>query len=73
MTWYLRKKDTPCYMCEDRVMGCHGKCEKYAKFREENEKRKAEAYAVKEVTEALRENTRLQAKRSGKYLRNVYF
>lgn len=73
MTWYLSKKDTPCYMCEDRVMGCHGKCEKYAAFKEENEKRKAAAYAEKEITEALKECTRRQAKRSGKYLRNIYF
>ena len=60
-------------MCKDRVMGCHAKCERYEAFRKENEKRKAMAYEQKEVTEALRECTRRQAKRSGKYLRNIYF
>ena len=27
----------PCYQCPDRESGCHGKCERYAKFQEENE------------------------------------
>lgn len=24
---------TPCYHCQDRHQGCHGKCEKYAEYR----------------------------------------
>lgn len=24
---------SPCYECEDRVLGCHSSCEKYADFR----------------------------------------
>jgi len=27
----------PCYKCEDREVGCHGKCEKYISFRNEME------------------------------------
>ena len=26
------KKQPPCYRCEERYHGCHGKCEKYAAF-----------------------------------------
>lgn len=28
----------PCLDCKDRYVGCHGKCEKYAKFRKRKEK-----------------------------------
>ena len=24
---------SPCYLCEDRKVGCHGKCEAYLKFK----------------------------------------
>lgn len=27
-----------CKNCEERTMGCHGKCEKYKEFQRENEK-----------------------------------
>lgn len=26
----------PCKVCKDRIVGCHSKCEKYLKFKEEN-------------------------------------
>lgn len=35
-------KITPCKDCKDREVGCHGKCEKYKVFVEEN--RKAKSY-----------------------------
>lgn len=28
----LQKEHSPCLHCEDREPGCHGKCEKYAKW-----------------------------------------
>lgn len=31
----------PCKGCGDRAEGCHGRCERYAAFKEENRKRKA--------------------------------
>lgn len=27
--------ETPCMDCPDRVVGCHGSCEKYKKFKDE--------------------------------------
>lgn len=29
-----------CYKCEERYIGCHGKCEKYKEFKKEIERRK---------------------------------
>lgn len=33
----IEKKKSPCYKCEAREPGCHGKCEKYAEWRENHE------------------------------------
>lgn len=30
----MTKPKTPCYGCPDRAVGCHGRCGRYAKFRE---------------------------------------
>ncbi len=30
----LKQESAPCLHCEERVPGCHGKCEKYAKWLE---------------------------------------
>lgn len=38
----FRVKPSPCKGCADRVPGCHGKCEKYIKFRADLDKSKAE-------------------------------
>ena len=27
---------SPCMDCEDRMVGCHGSCERYKEFREQN-------------------------------------
>lgn len=41
---------SPCYKCEDRYVGCHGKCNKYADFRilvdecRERERNEADRY-----------------------------
>ena len=26
------KRNPPCYQCEERQLGCHGKCERYGEF-----------------------------------------
>lgn len=26
-------RKSPCYRCEERTEGCHGKCDKYAQYR----------------------------------------
>lgn len=44
--------DTPCKDCTDRVLGCHGHCEKYAAFRAETERVKA---LVKEQKDKYRD------------------
>ena len=68
-----RELEVPCFQCKDRHMGCHGKCEKYAAFVKKNRKQKEEMFKEKEITGALNENVRKWAKRSKKYLRNVYY
>lgn len=30
----MNKPRNPCYGCQDRAIGCHSKCERYAAFRE---------------------------------------
>lgn len=34
----MKKAINCCYKCEERVIGCHATCKKYAKFVEKNEK-----------------------------------
>lgn len=38
----MKRPNVPCKGCEERKVGCHGKCEKYQTFVEDNEKIKAE-------------------------------
>lgn len=33
----MQRPTSPCHHCSDRVVGCHGKCEKYIAFRKERE------------------------------------
>lgn len=37
-------KENPCYGCEDRQVGCHGVCERYAAWKAEHEAEKDERY-----------------------------
>lgn len=39
--------ETWCKDCEDRHPGCHGKCEKYAEFKQWREERKKQIEAEK--------------------------
>ena len=48
------KKSFPCYGCEDRVLGCHGTCEKYAKARSEVRKEQIERWKAYEADSYLR-------------------
>lgn len=34
----MSKGKTPCYECKDRVIGCHGTCQRYKTFRKDYEK-----------------------------------
>lgn len=57
-------KKFPCLGCEDRVLGCHGTCQKYAEARAENERLKEErskalredAYYVKTIMKNRRDS-----------------
>lgn len=68
-----RELDVPCFKCNERYVGCHGKCEKYADFVERNKKRREEMFRAKDTAEALTENVRKCARRSKKYLKNIYY
>ena len=35
-----KRKKAPCYKCQERVPGCHGKCELYAEWRRPFERAK---------------------------------
>ena len=63
----------PCLNCKKRQVGCHGKCEDYAAFVAKNEERKKLIFEEKEIQGVFAANVRAQAKRSGKYLRNMFF
>ena len=32
------ERNAPCKGCADRVVGCHGKCDRYAAFKAQNDK-----------------------------------
>ena len=34
----ISRGSSPCYGCEDRSEGCHGKCDKYLSFRSDRDK-----------------------------------
>lgn len=44
-TGYLK---APCKDCEERYLGCHGKCNKYKAFKESNEERNKHLRMLKE-------------------------
>ena len=68
-----RERDIPCFGCDERYIGCHGKCDRYASYHAKQEEEKKRIFQEKENMLAAKENVRNWAKRSGKYLRNVYF
>jgi len=52
-------KQTPCYKCEFRTVGCHGSCEKYImwrKVRDEELARRKVDYEKTVPTERTRKN-----------------
>lgn len=56
------KNDPPCHHCEERYLGCQGKCEKYLAFHEWRmqmlaEKRKHNQ-AIGDMIEIMRDNWR---------------
>ena len=37
LVWLMSDIPVPCHECADRKIGCHGRCDKYKKFRKEVE------------------------------------
>lgn len=62
----------PCYQCEDRVVGCHAKCEKYKVYQAILKKEKTaiqKAYKSERRTEdyVVKEKIKRAVRRSKKY------
>lgn len=60
----------PCKGCADREIGCHGKCERYAAFKEENARVNHERYLDRQrfsMSEPKKKWLQKQARRNGKY------
>lgn len=50
------KMEVPCKGCTDRQVGCHGSCERYAKFWEWRKQRQAERRMNDVVMDYCRDN-----------------
>jgi len=68
-----REMEIPCYNCNERHVGCHGECDRYASYsamrREENKR----TFIEKDATMASMDRVRKQAKKVGKHLKNTGF
>jgi hypothetical protein len=42
-TMYYHKEMPPCKDCQDRQMGCHSKCERFAKWKEQTNDSRTQA------------------------------
>ena len=60
------QKISPCMGCESREIGCHGKCERYAAFKQKNEAQKKTA---REQLDALTYERVHKHKRLEKHMR----
>ena len=58
---------SPCKDCQDRAVGCHAKCERYADFKTNNEEKRKEVY-IKKI--ALSAGPRWQEDKTFKYAQN---
>ena len=51
-------KNVPCRYCENRILGCHDRCEKYMEFKRERERireaRSSESDASGHIVDCLR-------------------
>lgn len=63
----------PCKNCEKRYVGCHSKCEAYIAFDAQCKKFREERALKGAEISFFTEQAQKQARRSGKYLRNVYY
>lgn len=61
--------DVPCHGCEDRDVGCHGKCDAYADWRK---RIIAEGHAIKHIIAAEADVTEYQIKQCRKQKRRIH-
>lgn len=63
---------SPCKDCPDRILGCHGRCERYKAFRAEREKEYAwrhEQYVMDTPSADLERKTRRKILQKARYNR----
>lgn len=60
----------PCKECTDRELGCHGRCERYAAFREEREELIKRRAAMNDTirNEAIHKTIKCIAKKNKRHL-----
>ena len=64
---YSKKVKSPCYKCEDREVGCHGKCEKYQEYAGITEEHRATRNEEASKARGLHtKQTHTQLKRAGR-------
>ena len=68
-----RESEIPCFSCNERYIGCHGKCDQYASYLRKNEERKKEIFLIKENNIAAIEHSMRGAKKSGRCIKNIGF
>ena len=49
----LLNDNAPCKNCKERVMGCHGKCEKYQMWKSEHDKKRAEIFERENIANQI--------------------
>ena len=69
----FRELGIPCFSCDERHTGCHGKCDRYASYVSNKEEQKKEIFLEKEMNRAMIEHTLRGAKKSGRCIKNNGF
>lgn len=49
------KKKAPCKGCQDRHVGCHGKCDRYLAFRKEADRLREERLVQRKISDYITE------------------
>lgn len=47
------KSNAPCYDCNDRYLGCHGRCPKYLEFSQNKEQERNERFKKLEINDGF--------------------
>lgn len=56
--------NAPCWNCQDRSIGCHGKCDRYKTYKQQSDQRRDAEFFERE---AARTQSRYKAITKGKY------